>query len=163
DSSGNVVTSRKYDVYGAVRSSTGPAGSSHRFVGALGHASEDASGLVYMRARYMDAATGGFLSEDPARSGSNWFAYAGSCPTTVVDASGRSILDDVLQAYGVFLTGDFGSLGWVPGGPGNFLILLGWECLTTVPMPFANACLWTYLAAGYTVRLASIGPCHPVI
>ena len=69
DLSGNVISSRKYDAYGLVRSSTGPSGTKHKWVGALGHPSEDETGLVYMRARYMDPALGRFVSEDPERDG----------------------------------------------------------------------------------------------
>ena len=84
DSSGVVVSSRKYDVYGSVRSSTGPSGSKHKFCGALGHPSEDAVGLVYMRARWMDPATGRFVSQDPSGSRKNWFVYASSNPVNAV-------------------------------------------------------------------------------
>jgi hypothetical protein len=50
DPSGTVTATRKYDVYGAVRSSTGTSTSKHKFVGSLGHMSEDETGLIYMRA-----------------------------------------------------------------------------------------------------------------
>ena len=53
DPNGVVTSSRKYDVYGLVRGGVNPGGtSSHKFVGALGHPSEDNTGLIYMRARY---------------------------------------------------------------------------------------------------------------
>jgi len=32
---GTIVSTRKYDVYGAVRDSTGPSGASHKYVGGL--------------------------------------------------------------------------------------------------------------------------------
>jgi len=41
DPSGNVTASRKFDVYGLVRGSTGTSTSKHKFVGGLGHTSED--------------------------------------------------------------------------------------------------------------------------
>jgi RHS repeat-associated protein len=77
DAAGNVVHTRKYDVYGAVRASTGGAGPKHRWVGSLGHPSEDETGLVYMRARYYDPVVGRFASEDPAEHGPNWFQLCG--------------------------------------------------------------------------------------
>ncbi len=55
DTSGNVTASRKFDMYGLVRGSTGTSTSKHKFVGGLGHTSEDETGLVYMRARYYDS------------------------------------------------------------------------------------------------------------
>ncbi|MDE2207989.1 MAG: RHS repeat-associated core domain-containing protein, partial [Armatimonadetes bacterium] len=89
DPSGNLTCSRKYDVYGAVRSFTGTQTSKHRFVGALGHPSEDETGLIYMQARYMDPATGRFVSEDPGRNGENWFTYCDANPVGSVDRDGR--------------------------------------------------------------------------
>src|SRR5207249_5942506 len=87
DSSGNVVSSRKFDVYGSVRSSTGPSGSKHKFCGALGHPSDNETGLSYMRARYMDPVTGRFVSEDDRDVGPNRFEYARGNPASYVDES----------------------------------------------------------------------------
>ena len=88
DPAGNVTASRKYDVYGLVRA--GDNGTSrHRFVGSLGHTSEDETGLIYMRARWMDPALGRFISEDPARDGANWFDYCRGNPVNAVDPDGR--------------------------------------------------------------------------
>jgi RHS repeat-associated protein len=50
----------------------------------LGHP-EDETGLVYMRARYYEPATGRFISEDPARDGVNWHLYADGNPVNRVD------------------------------------------------------------------------------
>jgi RHS repeat-associated protein len=80
-------------VYGAVRAQTGGAGPKHRWVGSLGHPSEDDTGLVYMRARYYDPVLGRFASEDPAADGANWFTYAETRPTTLVDARGEAPVD----------------------------------------------------------------------
>ena len=80
DPTGNVTSSRKYDVYGAVRGGNNPGGSSsHKFVGQLGHPSEDNTGLIYMRARYYHPAAGRFESEDPTGDGKNWYIYRGNC------------------------------------------------------------------------------------
>jgi len=89
DDSGNITASRKYDVYGGVRASIGTSTSNHKFVGSLGHPSEDGTGLIYMRARWMDPSAGRFVSEDPQGDGPNWYAYATNSPTNKVDASGR--------------------------------------------------------------------------
>jgi hypothetical protein len=53
---GTVSSSRKFDVYGAERG-TPAGGTSHKFVGGLGHTADD-TGLVYMRARYYGATRG---------------------------------------------------------------------------------------------------------
>jgi hypothetical protein len=49
--------------------------------------------------RYMDPVTGRFVSEDPAGSGANWFAYCGSNPVVATDPSGKflDILLSLLQ------------------------------------------------------------------
>ena len=50
---GTITSSRNYDVYGNVRSGVNANGTSaHKFVGNLGHPSDNNSGLIYMRARY---------------------------------------------------------------------------------------------------------------
>ena len=43
-----------------------------------------------MRARYYEAESGRFISEDPARDGANWYAYSKNNPVSNVDSSGNS-------------------------------------------------------------------------
>jgi len=88
DTLGNLTSSPKYDVYGAVRANPGVATSKQGFVGSLGHVSDD-TGLVYMRARYYDPNLGRFASEDPGYSGTNWFIYCGDNPVGNYDFNGR--------------------------------------------------------------------------
>ncbi|GBC92530.1 tRNA(Glu)-specific nuclease WapA [bacterium HR15] len=66
----------------------GVLGAGRGYCAHLGHP-EDETGLVYMRARYYEPATGRFLSEDPARDGVNWYLYADGNPVNKVDYSGR--------------------------------------------------------------------------
>ncbi len=87
-----VKCTRKMDVYGAERASSGTAQSNHKFVGSLGHSSDPSSGLIYMRARYMDPVTGRFVSEDPAYHGGNWYLYCSGNPVNRTDATGK--IDD---------------------------------------------------------------------
>ena len=89
DEDGNVDACRSYDVYGSERWSGGSSETDHAFVGGLGHTTEDATGLIYMRARWYDPAIGRFISEDPGRQGSNWFAYCNGNPVNTVDPDGR--------------------------------------------------------------------------
>ena len=86
DASGNVTYTAKYDVFGSLRDSSGTSTSKHKFCGSLGHSSENETGLIYMRARYYDAVTGRFISEDPARDGVNFYAYANNNPVNMVDS-----------------------------------------------------------------------------
>jgi RHS repeat-associated protein len=91
DPSGVVTAGRKYDVYRLVR--TGQAGiSKHKFVGKLGHMNEDETGLIYMRARYMDPVLGKFTSEDPAKDGGNWYVYCDNNPVDKLDSNGKKII-----------------------------------------------------------------------
>ena len=46
--------------------------------------------MIYMKARYYDPALGRFASEDPDKSGENWFEYCNDNPINRVDASGKS-------------------------------------------------------------------------
>ena len=79
-------------MYGLVRGGNDPVGTSaQKFVGALGHTTDDKTGLLYMRARYMDPAVGRFTSEDPGEQGSNWFVYCGNNPVNK-DGSDEYIL-----------------------------------------------------------------------
>jgi RHS repeat-associated protein len=111
DPSGNITASRKYDVYGMVRS--GQLGSSsQKYVGGLGHESDTNTGLIYMRARYMDPVLGRFLSEDPGRDGANWFVYCGGEPVSFFDQSGR----DFDLASSLTTIGISGLLGAISSG-----------------------------------------------
>jgi RHS repeat-associated protein len=98
DPTGAITSSRKYDVYGAVRGGTNPSGTSkHKFVGQLGHPSEDETGLIYMQSRYCDPTVGRFLSQDTAKNGGNWFLYCDNDPINRVDANGQDWLEDLLS------------------------------------------------------------------
>ena len=106
---GAVMSSRSLDVYGKARSTAIASGehpSKQAFVGSLGHTTdEETGGLVYMRARYMDATTGRFISQDPAKNGINWFVYCDNNPINAVDSSGQS-------AFWLFLGKILETLGW---------------------------------------------------
>jgi RHS repeat-associated protein len=82
DSSGSVLNSYEYDVFGGVRSSTGSTANAFTFTGEQTDAS---TGLEYLRARYYDADTGRFLSLDPLGDG---YDYAYDNPAMYTDPSG---------------------------------------------------------------------------
>jgi RHS repeat-associated protein len=86
---GTLTRAQSFDVYGCVRTSSGAATTKHKFVGSLGHPSDDETGLIYMQARHYDPVYGRSASEDPGYSGKNWFAYSDSNPVNLVDKDGR--------------------------------------------------------------------------
>jgi len=115
---GTITSSRNYEVYGNVRSGVNANGTSaHKFVGNLGHPSDNNTGLIYMQARYMDPATGRFVSEDPGRDGTNWFAYCDANPVYKVDVNGEFPLTNItsflLLIVGAFLIATVNN--WDPG------------------------------------------------
>ena len=46
------------------------------------------TGYVYLRARQYDANAGRFITEDPIKDGSNWYAYANNNPILYIDQTG---------------------------------------------------------------------------
>jgi len=49
---------------------------------------DEDTGLYYFNARWYDAKTGRFISEDPIRDGLNWYAYCSNNPVNYVDPTG---------------------------------------------------------------------------
>ncbi len=98
---------RRYEAFGAVRS-----GSSVVERGFAGRPPEGATGLVYLRARHYDPATGAFLQPDPLGiEASALYAYANSNPYVFWDPFG---LEQARQATGGDRTFDFSR---VPASP----------------------------------------------
>ena len=84
---------RSYGAWGEVRQGDTTGGPRARYCGNLGHVQDDETGLIYMRARYYDVASGRFATQDNQQAGSNWFTYAGDQPVTTADASGEDGFD----------------------------------------------------------------------
>jgi RHS repeat-associated protein len=90
DSNDNPAPLKRYDVYGAELTNISGT-TDHKFVGKLGHKTEDnTGGLVYMGARYYDPTMGRFISEDPVGNGRNWYAYCGNNPVNLADPDGKT-------------------------------------------------------------------------
>jgi RHS repeat-associated protein len=87
DGSGTVQKNYTYDVYGKP-TATGTLPNEFDFAGQQ----TDPTGLQYLRARYMDPATGTFLSRDPVAASPGWrqlsHGYGGANPVRWSDASG---------------------------------------------------------------------------
>jgi hypothetical protein len=99
---------------------------------------DDESGLVYMRARYYEAGSGRFISQDARLEGVNWFAYCINNPVSLVDESGYGPIND-----------------WV----GIFSKVAGNACYGFAFFCFAVACVGTLNPEiiGQCIRMAGMG------
>jgi RHS repeat-associated protein len=90
DASGAVEQAYDYDIFGVMRAASGTSGNRYTFTGE----ENDTSGLVYLRGRFYDPATGRFLSRDPfpAKAADtqtiNRYAYVKNNPANYVDPAG---------------------------------------------------------------------------
>lgn len=89
-SSWSLGDERTYDAWGQVRSGASTGDQKGRYCANLGHKQDDESGLVYMRARYYEPASGRFVSQDSSRQGINWFSYCKNDGVNFVDETGNN-------------------------------------------------------------------------
>lgn len=89
--SGSVTDTYTYDAFGNLLKSTGGTENNYRY---CGEQFDSTTGLYYLRARYMDASTGRFISQD-SYAGSiddpvslHKYLYANSNPVMYIDPSG---------------------------------------------------------------------------
>ena len=116
---GTVVAAQGYTSFGSTVNATGTSNNTLKFTG---REQDSETGLYYYRARYYDPLTGRFISEDPIRSGINWYTYANNNPVNSNDPSGECgpCISAALRAIGSFgtiygaTTG--GLAGYVSGG-----------------------------------------------
>ena len=78
----------QYDAFGIEIESYDETNQFANPFGYAGEYTDEETGNIYLRARYYDPSTGRFLSEDPAKDGTNWYAYAGNNPVLYVDPTG---------------------------------------------------------------------------
>jgi len=93
-----VTTTYRTDEYGLPTATTGTSSQPFAFTGEP----RDATGLIYLRARYYDPALGRFMSRDTWPGGLaapgtlDRYAYVGNNPATYADPSGLSPTSVVL-------------------------------------------------------------------
>ena len=91
DSTGAVEQMYDYDVFGELRAATGSSMNRYTFTGE----EADASGLMYLRARYYEPTTGRFTGRDPFPADAkdtqtiNRYVYVKNNPTNYVDPAGE--------------------------------------------------------------------------
>ena len=83
DSDGTLVWNNEYLPFGDEAKTT-----NSRFAMFTGKQKDVDTGLFYYNARWYDASLGRFVSQDPIRSGVNWYAYANVNPLKYTDPTG---------------------------------------------------------------------------
>ncbi len=63
---------------------------------------DEDTGLYYYNARWYDAGTGRFISEDPARDGQNWFIYVSNNPQKFIDPTGMWTMPSIKDLVGLY-------------------------------------------------------------
>ena len=74
DSTQAVTSTKTYDAFGSLVTSTGSSVSPFGFVGQQGYQEDGDSGLKLLGHRYYDSSTGRFLTRDHVKDGRNWYA-----------------------------------------------------------------------------------------
>lgn len=115
--SGSTVTGTyEYSPWGQVWTENGTA--KYKFTGK----EADGTGLYYFNARYMNPATGRFISEDPLGQGVNWYVYCLDNPLRYVDCDGnyshdpkdyKSIFKEKVTNTGPLKFTDEGKINWI--------------------------------------------------
>jgi RHS repeat-associated protein len=93
---GTVVAAQGYTSFGSTVNATGSSNNTLKFTG---REQDTETGLYYYRARYYDPLIGRFLSEDPIRSGLNFYTYGLNNPIHLNDPYGltQNDIDVALQ------------------------------------------------------------------
>ena len=91
DAGQSVLGSSVYEAFGTAVGATGAtAKAPFGWVGGADCQTEADTGLVLMGHRYYDSRVGRFISQDPKRAGSNWYAYCHNNPVNKTDPMGLS-------------------------------------------------------------------------
>ncbi len=92
DGNGGLIGTADYNAFGSLRSGDALP------LGFNGEQSDSATGLTYLRARYLDPSIGRFISADtvqpnaPGTQGYNLYAYTANNPMSWIDPSGHSAM-----------------------------------------------------------------------
>ena len=83
NSSGVLSGAKDFNSFGELVSCTSVSG-----FGYAGEYHDTESGYIYLRNRYYDPSIGRFITEDPAKDGTNWYVYCGNNPVMFKDPLG---------------------------------------------------------------------------
>ena len=98
DENGEFMSDTYYDAFGNVA-----YGDTPNPFGYSGEYLDNETGLIYLRNRYYDSSTGRFITEDPAKDGTNWYSYCAGDPVNFVDPWG---LEYVIISGGAYAPND---------------------------------------------------------
>ena len=96
DSSGENVKTFAYDAFGNQLSENEVSSTPFRYNGEY---YDEETDLIYLRNRYYSPSVGQFITEDPAKDGTNWYVYCGNNPIMFVDPLGLAITQADRDAY----------------------------------------------------------------
>ena len=94
---------RSFGAWGDVRQGNQTGSPNGKYCANLGHVSDDESELTYMRARYYEASSGRFLSEDSELAGTNWYMYCRNDPVSGFDPDGCNAWFDFNMGMGMLM------------------------------------------------------------
>ena len=99
DTFGTILKDYSYDAFGNQKAENENDTNPFRYSGEF---FDEETGLIYLRARYYDATTGRFISEDPIKDGLNWYVYCSNNPIMFVDPLGLEdvLLGDIMKKNG---------------------------------------------------------------
>ena len=127
---GTVVAAQGYTAFGSTVNATGSSNNTLKFTG---REQDIETGLIYYRARYYDPiVTGRFLSEDPIRSGINFYTYDGNNPVNASDPSGLDAFlaaQPVINLAGYDVPAYHTAIVLIPNNPEDFSSQPGWTDL----------------------------------
>ena len=92
NSQGSVIADYQYDAFG--NQTGGENADVYNPFRYNGQYTDEETGLIYLRNRYYDPATGRFMTEDPVKDGLNWYVYCGGNPVMFVDPLGLWMAGD---------------------------------------------------------------------
>lgn len=88
NSNADIIKSYDYEAFGSLKNASAADDNPFRYCGEY---FDDETGFVYLRNRYYDPSIGRFTTEDPVKSGLNWYAYCENNPLKYIDPWGLDV------------------------------------------------------------------------
>ena len=99
-STSNKAADYTYDAWGEIQTKNESSSFENNPLRYYGQYYDCESNMTYLRARYYDSSIRRFITEDPAKDGSNWYVYAYNNPIIFIDKTGM-YGDMVMVKYAV--------------------------------------------------------------